>query len=166
MPTHNPQPASCCRSLVLWSLPAQVVPLSQIAMFDPYELELLIGGIDEIDTQDWYEHTTYTSDYTRTTPAVEFFWRFVLTLDSEMKSRLLQFITGTSRVPIGGFAELHGSQGPRKFCISRGGLEVESLPKAHTCFNRLDLPPYADYATLRKKLLQALEFSSGYGGVD
>ena len=32
----------------------EVLPLQQIAMFDPYELELLVGGIDEIDSQDWY----------------------------------------------------------------------------------------------------------------
>ena len=30
--------------------------------------------------------------------------------------------------------------------------EQGNLPKAHTCFNRLDLPRYPDYATLKKNL--------------
>ena len=29
-------------------------------------------------------------------------------MDSEMRARLLQFVTGTSKVPMNGFAELQG----------------------------------------------------------
>lgn len=32
----------------------------------------------------------------------------VLMMDSEKRIRLLQFVTGTSRVPMNGFAELYG----------------------------------------------------------
>lgn len=142
----------------------EIVPLRDLKQFDPYELEMMIGGIDEIDVDDWRKNTEYKG-YTPRDTTISFFWRFVLTLDSEMKSRLLQFITGTSRVPIGGFSELQGSQGPRKFCIQKIS-DPKSLPKTHTCFNRIDLPPYSSYPVMRKKLLQALEFSAGFGGVD
>ena len=33
-------------------------------------------------------------------------------------------------------------------------------------FNRLDLPPYAAYETLRDRLIEAMENTEGFGGVD
>ena len=36
--------------------------------------------------------------------------------------------------------EMYGANGPQKFCIEKVG-SPDSLPRAHTCFNRLDLPP-------------------------
>lgn len=36
----------------------------------------------------------------------------VLMMDSEKRIRLLQFVTGTSRVPMNGFAELYGKDYP------------------------------------------------------
>jgi hypothetical protein len=35
-------------------------------------------------------------------------FQFVRSMDSEKRARLLQFVTGTCRVPVGGFAELMG----------------------------------------------------------
>lgn len=52
------------------------------------------------------------------------------------QSRLLQFTTGTSRIPVNGFKDLQGSDGPRRFTIEKAG-EVTQLPKSHTCFNRI-----------------------------
>ena len=68
-------------------------------------------------------------------------------MDHEKRSRLLQFVCGTCRVPVGGFAELMGSNGPQRFCIEKVGKE-SWLPRSHTCFNRLDLPPYKSYEQL------------------
>ena len=33
----------------------------------------------------------------------------------------------------------------------------DHLPKAHTCFNRLDLPKYQSYHKMREKILYVLE---------
>lgn len=52
------------------------------------------------------------------------------------QSRLLQFTTGTSRIPVNGFKDLQGSDGPRRFTIEKAG-ELTQLPKSHTCFNRI-----------------------------
>jgi E3 ubiquitin-protein ligase NEDD4-like len=83
----------------------------------------------------------------------------------ERRSRLLQFVTGTSRVPMNGFSELWGSNGPQQFCIEKWGLP-DQLPRAHTCFNRLDLPPYPSYKELCRKLMLAIENAEGFEGVD
>lgn len=51
--------------------------------------------------------------------------------DNEKRIRLLQFVTGTCRLPVGGFGELMGSNGPQKFCIERVGKD-SWLPRTHT----------------------------------
>jgi E3 ubiquitin-protein ligase NEDD4 len=70
---------------------------------------------------------------------------------AEKKARLLQFSTGTSRIPVNGFKDLQGSDGPRRFTIEKSGAPT-NLPSSHTCFNRIDLPPYATFEDLETKL--------------
>lgn len=41
---------------------------------------------------------------------VTLFFQVVLLMDAEKRIRLLQFVTGTSRVPMNGFAELYGKK--------------------------------------------------------
>ncbi|XP_006859325.1 PREDICTED: NEDD4-like E3 ubiquitin-protein ligase WWP1 [Chrysochloris asiatica] len=111
----------------------EVVPLQWLQYFDEKELEYF-----------------------------DFVTQFVKETDNEVRMRLLQFVTGTCRLPLGGFAELMGSNGPQKFCIEKVGKDTW-LPRSHTCFNRLDLPPYKSYEQLKEKLLFAIEETEGFG---
>lgn len=142
-----------------------LVPLNLIKIFDEHELELLMCGIQNIDVKDWKQNTLYKGDYHPNNIVIQWFWRVVLSFNNEMRSRLLQFVTGTSRVPMNGFKELYGSNGPQMFTIEKWGTP-ENFPRAHTCFNRLDLPPYESYQHLREKLIKAIEGSQGFAGVD
>uniref|UniRef100_A0A0B7KDX3 E3 ubiquitin-protein ligase n=1 Tax=Bionectria ochroleuca TaxID=29856 RepID=A0A0B7KDX3_BIOOC len=139
----------------------ELIPQDLINVFDERELELLIGGIAEIDVDDWKKHTDYRG-YTESDEVVQNFWQTVRSWDGEQKSRLLQFTTGTSRIPVNGFKDLQGSDGPRRFTIEKAG-EIGNLPKAHTCFNRLDLPPYKTLDALQQKLTIAVEETMGFG---
>ncbi|KAK6070254.1 E3 ubiquitin-protein ligase hulA [Seiridium cupressi] len=139
----------------------ELIPQDLINVFDERELELLIGGIAEIDVDDWKKHTDYRG-YTESDEVIQFFWQTIRSWDGEQKSRLLQFATGTSRIPVNGFKDLQGSDGPRRFTIEKAG-EVGNLPKAHTCFNRLDLPPYKSLEALQQKLTIAVEETMGFG---
>jgi E3 ubiquitin-protein ligase NEDD4 len=139
----------------------ELIPPELINVFDERELELLIGGIAEIDVDDWKKHTDYRG-YTESDEVIQFFWQTVRSWDAEQKSRLLQFTTGTSRIPVNGFKDLQGSDGPRRFTIEKAG-ELGNLPKAHTCFNRLDLPPYKSLETLQQKMTIAVEETMGFG---
>ncbi|XP_049787271.1 E3 ubiquitin-protein ligase Nedd-4 isoform X6 [Schistocerca cancellata] len=142
-----------------------LVPLPLVKIFDEHELELLMCGIQNIDVKDWKQNTLYKGDYHPNHITVQWFWRVVLSFNNEMRARLLQFVTGTSRVPMNGFKELYGSNGPQLFTIEKWGTP-ENYPRAHTCFNRLDLPPYESYQQLREKLIKAIEGSQGFAGVD
>ncbi|XP_020809667.1 E3 ubiquitin-protein ligase Nedd-4 isoform X6 [Drosophila serrata] len=142
-----------------------IIPLNLIKIFDEHELELLMCGIQNIDVRDWRENTLYKGDYHMNHIIIQWFWRAVLSFSNEMRSRLLQFVTGTSRVPMNGFKELYGSNGPQMFTIEKWGTP-NNFPRAHTCFNRLDLPPYEGYLQLKDKLIKAIEGSQGFAGVD
>jgi len=59
-------------------------------------------------------------------------------------------------VPINGFSGLESSRGQKaKFCIQKvdydaaKGGPMANLPRAHTCFNRLDLPKYPDKEAMK-----------------
>ena len=153
---------------------SELIPHDLITVFDERELELLIGGMSDIDvyvpnllvsgvqqltiiySDDWTKFTDYRG-YEVNDEVIQWFWKCVRSWPPERKSRLLQFATGTSRIPVNGFKDLQGSDGPRRFTIEKSG-DPSQLPKSHTCFNRIDLPPYKDYATLEQKLTLAVEY--------
>lgn len=83
---------------------------------------------------DWKKHTDYRG-YQESDQVIQDFWKVIRTWDAEQKSRLLQFATGTSRIPVNGFKDLQGSDGPRRFTIEKAG-EVNALPKSHTWYVR------------------------------
>ena len=159
----------------------ELIPADLVNVFDERELELLVGGIADIDVDDWKKHTDYRG-YQEQDQVIQDFWKVIRTWDAEQKSRLLQFATGTSRIPVNGFKDLQGSDGPRRFTIEKAG-EIVALPKSHTwyvksvsawhsdlslltliySFNRLDLPPYKSYEVLNSKLSTAVEETLGFG---
>ena len=71
----------------------QLIPQELVTVFDERELELLMGGISEIDCDDWKKHTDYRG-YTEQDEVVQWFWKCIRSWDSEKKARLLQFTTG------------------------------------------------------------------------
>ncbi|KAJ8338972.1 hypothetical protein SKAU_G00357580 [Synaphobranchus kaupii] len=143
----------------------ELILIDLIKIFDENELELLMCGLGDVDVNDWRQHTVYKNGYCPNHPVIQWFWKAVLLMDAEKRIRLLQFVTGTSRVPMNGFAELYGSNGPQLFTIEQWGTP-DKLPRAHTCFNRLDLPTYESFDDLREKLLMAVENAQGFEGVD
>ncbi|XP_052337971.1 E3 ubiquitin-protein ligase NEDD4-like isoform X1 [Oncorhynchus keta] len=143
----------------------ELIPQDLIKIFDENELELLMCGLGDVDVNDWRENTKYKNGYCPNQPVILWFWKTVLLMDAEKRIRLLQFVTGTSRVPMNGFAELYGSNGPQLFTIEQWGTR-DKLPRAHTCFNRLDLPPYESFEELREKLHIAIENAQGFDEVD
>ncbi|CAG9773599.1 unnamed protein product [Ceutorhynchus assimilis] len=142
----------------------ELIPPPSLRPFDERELELVISGIGSIDIADWRSHTRL-KHCTADTPVVQWFWQVVDSYSEEMRARLLQFVTGSSRVPLQGFKALQGSTGaagPRLFTIHCIDAPPQNLPKAHTCFNRIDIPPYETYQVLYEKLTQAVEETCGF----
>jgi E3 ubiquitin-protein ligase NEDD4 len=89
---------------------SELIPQDLVTVFDERELELLIGGMSEIDVDDWTKFTDYRG-YEMNDEVIQWFWKCVRSWPPERKSRLLQFATGTSRIPVNGFKDLQGSDG-------------------------------------------------------
>ncbi|XP_061692905.1 E3 ubiquitin-protein ligase HECW2 isoform X2 [Syngnathoides biaculeatus] len=140
----------------------EVVDARSVSVFDARELELVMAGTAEIDLSDWRNNTEYRGGYHDNHIVIRWFWAAVERFNNEQRLRLLQFVTGTSSIPYEGFASLRGSNGPRRFCVEKWGKST-SLPRAHTCFNRLDLPPYPSFSVLYEKMQTAVEETSTFG---
>ena len=132
------------------------IPESLIKIFSANELELMLNGTPFIDVSDWIENTDYEG-YSPSDEIIINFWDIVKELPQEKLSRLLQFSTGSTRVPVGGFKSLQSNRGNlAPFSIYR--LEYEkgkrNYIKARTCFNRINLPNFPD----KEKLLEGINF--------
>lgn len=69
--------------------------------------QLIIGGLDKIDLDDWKSNTRL-KHCGADSNVVRWFWQAVETFDEERRARLLQFVTGSTRVPLQGFKALQG----------------------------------------------------------
>ena len=110
----------------------EVIPRDLIQIFSEQELELLISGLPDIDVDAWKNHTELQG-YSSSDSMVQWWWRAVRSFDQTQKAKLLQFITGTSKVPLEGFAHLQGVHGTQRFNIHKAFGE-NRLPVAHTWY--------------------------------
>ncbi|XP_047529597.1 E3 ubiquitin-protein ligase SMURF2 [Vanessa atalanta] len=144
---------------------ADIIPPQLLRPLSPRDLQPLLAGRADLDPADWRRHTRL-KHVNPDAPIVGWFWEIVEEFDAEMRARLLQFVTGSRRVPLAGFRALQGSTGaaaPRLFTLHLvADASPDSLPKAHTCFNRLDLPPYPTKEKLHDKLKQAVLETAGF----
>ena len=109
------------------------------------------------------QNTKY-AEYTPESPQIKWLWRCLENFTQEEMGRFLQFVTGSSRVPLAGFAALQGMHGIQKLTINRIRTdEISRLPQGHTCFNSLDLPEYPSYEFMQERLLYAINNVQGFG---
>jgi len=125
-------------------------------MFTPHELEMLICGEKEFDFNELENSTEYDGGFSKETNCVRWFWEAVHSMDLEDKRKLLQFTTGSDRIPVGGLAKL-------KLIIAKNGPDSDRLPSAHTCFNVLLLPEYSSKDKMVELLMKAIKECKGFG---
>lgn len=88
--------------------------------------QLIVCGLGKIDVNDWKSNTRL-KHCTPDSNIVKWFWRAVESFDEERRARLLQFVTGSSRVPLQGFKALQGIIAPS---ILPTGVSAE-----HSCIS-------------------------------
>jgi hypothetical protein len=128
-----------------------------LALFSPSSLRQLIeGSASPIDVAALERITKYEDGYDAQHRVIRDFWSVVRGFPEERKRQLLEFVTSSARVPVGG---LEGVM----FYIVRNGEDSERLPSSLTCFGRLLLPEYSNRRKLREKLRVALDNARGFG---
>ena len=136
-----------------------IFPVEYLKIFTSDQLGLLINGTPFIDTYDWSQNTIY-KNYNHYDNVIINFWDIISKLSQEELSNFLLFCTGSSRVPIGGFKSLESNRGQiSKFEIVKIEYKEgeKNFLRAHTCFNRLDLPNFPDRNSLNEAVRFALE---------
>lgn len=142
-----------------------VIPQEIIGVLNADELELMVCGIPFIDLQEWQDFTEYRGEFSKNHAVVIWFWEILSQFSQEYLSQLILFVTGTPRLPVEGFASLRTARGdPARFTMEPSPYSQGILPRAHTCFNRFDLPVYPSKEVLQNALIYVLDnHAVGFG---
>ena len=147
-----------------------IVPPSALraSKFTPRQLRrLLCGGGDGFDVAQLRQLTTYRAPYSDTHPVVAWLWEVLQEAGRGLQSDFLEFATGASEPPAGGFGAIRGAP----LTIAPAPLQSDGappdapsrLPTARTCAYLFELPPYDSKSTLRDKLRDALAQKNTFG---
>ncbi|CCD73459.1 HECT domain-containing protein [Caenorhabditis elegans] len=124
-----------------------------LRFFQPCELKEMIVGNENYDWNEFRDILMYRGEYSSSHPTIQAFWKAFFALTDDERRKFLQFLTGSTRIPVSGWEELHAAIQPSA---------PESLPVAHTCFNLLDLPNIADDVELLRRLRISIEHTEGF----
>ncbi|XP_058489382.1 E3 ubiquitin-protein ligase TRIP12 isoform X7 [Solea solea] len=134
-----------------------VFPLHHLQYFYPEELDqLLCGSKSETwDVKTLMECCRPDHGYTHDSRAVRFLFEVLSSFEAEQQRLFLQFVTGSPRLPVGGFRSLN----PPLTIVRKTFESTENpddfLPSVMTCVNYLKLPDYSSIEIMREKLLIA-----------
>ncbi|KAL0230608.1 hypothetical protein PCE1_004165 [Barthelona sp. PCE] len=124
-----------------------------IGLFHPEELEKLICGLPNYNVEELISSFKYV-DFEKDCEAMVYFFGLLRSFDIEEMKRFLKFITGSDRIPIGGFNS-------RPITLRRVGNQ-KALPVAHTCQLLLDIPGYPSQEICEAKVRLALQHCDGF----
>jgi len=142
---------------------ACVVPLGKLALFTPPDLERLVCGEKIVDLELLRAHTNLEDNFSFDEDAIKWFFKMLEEIDEDDVRAMLRFVWGRSKLPR---AEDTWEQSFKIQGYRRGqdqNVIDGSLPKAHTCFFKLDLPRYSSYEILKDRCLLAFRTS---GSID
>ncbi|XP_077467262.1 E3 ubiquitin-protein ligase TRIP12 isoform X1 [Stigmatopora argus] len=134
-----------------------VFPLQHLQYFYPEELDqLLCGSKSETwDVKTLMECCRPDHGYTHDSRAVRFLFEVLSSFDAEQQRLFLQFVTGSPRLPVGGFRSLNPPLTIVRKTFESTENPDEFLPSVMTCVNYLKLPDYSSIEIMREKLLMA-----------
>ncbi|TFY68826.1 hypothetical protein EVJ58_g785 [Rhodofomes roseus] len=141
---------------------SKVFPIADLQAFTTDELIMLFGNSEE----DWSLETLSEAlkadhGFNVESRAIRDLLEIMSEFESPTRRSYLQFITGSPRLPIGGFRGLNPS-----LTVVRKPHEApltadDYLPSVMTCVNYLKLPEYSSKAVMREKLHVAMREGIG-----
>lgn len=126
-----------------------------IRLFEPDILQSVVEGSQDIDISQLARVARYVG-WNATHSAVKDFWEIVHEYDDGRKRKLLEFVTASDRVPVGGMENV-------QFTLQQNGVGDSHLPTSYTCYGVLLLPAYSGKAVMKEKLQMALDNAKGFG---
>ncbi|KAL9588856.1 MAG: hypothetical protein Q9203_002335 [Teloschistes exilis] len=141
---------------------SQVFPYSALKAFTPNELVMLFGRVEE----DWSIETLLDSikadhGFNMDSRSVRNLLQVMSELTLAQRRDFLQFVTGSPKLPIGGFKSLT----PMFTVVCKPSeppyTSDDFLISVMTCANYVKLPDYSDMNILRGRLLTAIQEGQG-----
>ncbi|BGP41601.1 Ubiquitin fusion degradation protein 4 [Rhodotorula kratochvilovae] len=136
---------------------SSVFPVRDLQTFTPAELVMMTAAVEE----DWTVETLANSTkadhgFTMDSRPVRDFLGIMSEFSAEERREFLSFITGSPRLPIGGFSALSP---PLTIVRKDGGDSM--LPSVMTCVNFVKLPNYSSREVVRERILMAVREGAG-----
>ncbi|XP_033337253.2 E3 ubiquitin-protein ligase ctrip isoform X1 [Megalopta genalis] len=133
-----------------------VFPLSQLRLFFPEELEAVFCGHAQTggkwDVKTLSECCRTDHGYTPDSRAIRFLFEVMSKYSSEEQRQFVQFVTGSPRLPVGGFKSLTPPLTIVRKTFDPSMKTDDFLPSVMTCVNYLKLPDYTTLEIMREKL--------------
>lgn len=129
----------------------EVLPEESLYIFNGDELEYITCGVDIIDIDLLKKNTIYEG-YNENDQVIKWYWRVMEELTNEQRSQWILFVWGRSRLPT-------SNEWKSKYKISKTN-NPDLLPKSHTCFFQLVLPPYRSYEEMNSRIKTTLTFGN------
>ncbi|XP_016997489.2 E3 ubiquitin-protein ligase TRIP12 isoform X7 [Drosophila takahashii] len=135
-----------------------VFPIQRLRMFYPEELECVFcGSASEQQQQRW--ETKMLQDSCRTdhgfhqeSQAIQYLYEILASYNRDEQRAFLQFVTGSPRLPTGGFKALTPPLTIVRKTLDGNLNPNDYLPSVMTCVNYLKLPDYSSREVMRQKL--------------
>ena len=142
-----------------------IFPQEMISRLSIDELDFLLCGTSTINLSEWQKFTVYKGRLSIDHHVVRWFWEILHDFSQKQLSDLLFFVTVNYIVPVEGFENLKTSRGdPARFTLEPMNYFKGVLPRAHICFNRMDLPLYQTRQQLEAGLSEVINnYKFGFG---
>jgi len=131
---------------------------------NPHELTEFVAGSD-ISGEAWCKESLRDAfraehGYTTESRQIQDLVEIVSEMDGPDRKRFVKFVTGSNRLPLGGFKALEPPLTVVK--ASRDDEDPDSyLPSVMTCANFIKLPEYSSKAIMRNQLITAISDGQG-----
>eukprot|EP01106_Pelomyxa_sp_JSP_P016732 TRINITY_DN6389_c0_g2_i1.p1 TRINITY_DN6389_c0_g2~~TRINITY_DN6389_c0_g2_i1.p1 ORF type:complete len:182 (+),score=52.52 TRINITY_DN6389_c0_g2_i1:166-711(+) len=143
-----------------------VFPMQALSVFSVDELDDLLSGTErQLWTYDaLMESINCDHGYTHNSQAVKDLVSVMTTFSAEDKRQFVMFLTGSPKLPIGGFKGLNPKFTVVQKQFSASLIADHFLPSVNCCFYYLKLPAYSSKEIVRRKLLYTIY--NGQGSFD
>ncbi|XP_067634464.1 E3 ubiquitin-protein ligase TRIP12-like [Eurosta solidaginis] len=134
-----------------------VFPTQRLRMFYPEELENVFCGSGACNYQRWdvkmlQDCCRTDHGFTQDSQAIQYLYDILSSYNRDEQRLFLQFVTGSPRLPTGGFKSLTPQLTIVRKTLDGNQNPNEYLPSVMTCVNYLKLPDYSSQEVMREKL--------------
>ena len=120
-----------------------------LGILTPEEFILAVCGSHDIDVDEWRRFANSSGS---SGEQLAWLWNIVGRMQTSEKALLLQFSTGSTLLPVGGFAKLS----PKWSVVFSDYLSDLKLPTTATCFNTMNCPTYPSEEIFQQRLMTAI----------